>query len=114
METTRILTSRKTVDGTRTTAHVDFGVADARGRAIGVRIETAVVTFAALPADATSGWVRAPGTYYLLCMQATRNGARYGATQPAHYFATDAERTAAMTKMFAASRRRAVAKAGAA
>jgi hypothetical protein len=101
------LTSRVRVDGTRTHEHVDFGVADKRGRAIGALVETETVTFVPAPVGATSGWHRAPGTFFRLCVQATRNGKEYGASQPDHYFATEAERVAAITKMLAGSRRRA-------
>jgi len=101
------LTALRTVDGTRKQEHVDFEVSDQRGRAIGALVDTRLVTFIALPADATNGYRHPAGTFYALCIQATRNGRPYGAGQPHRYFANEAERTTARTASLAASRRRA-------
>lgn len=102
--------TRRTV-GTVTVEHVDFDVRDQRGRAIGAAVTTFMVTFTALPDGATSGWCHAPGTFFGLCVQATRNGRGYGASQPWRFFATAAERARALAASLTASRRRASAKA---
>lgn len=105
------LTTRTTHMDTQAWEQVDFGLVDARGRAIGAEVYTAIVTFTALPETATSGYCAAPGTYFALCIQVTRNGRHYGAGQPYRYFATEAERAHATAASLAASRRRAEKKA---
>lgn len=91
----------------------DFGVKDARGRAIGAKVyyrEIELVEFT--PEEFQVYYALPAGYYYVATMRATRNGVDYGASQPRQYFATEAERDAAVQAYLANAKKRAAKKAG--
>lgn len=99
MENTKPCTEARLLP-VQTTEH-DFGVTDARGRKIGAQVHRYVTEFV----EKEGGWAancmgstRPAGTYITLQVQATRDGVPYGAWQDARYFATEAEREAAVAK----------------
>jgi len=105
-----IKTSRTTTASE--TVHIDFGAVDSRGRSIGAKITTFGEEFAVIPADAPAYdfWLIEPGPWFTWYPQATRNGVKYGALQPARRFRTAEERDADIERYIAAARKR-VAKA---
>lgn len=56
----------------------DFGFTDQKGRKIGYKWTINRVTYTALPAEAQSGYRRAPGSELEVWGTPTRNGAGYG------------------------------------
>lgn len=68
-------------------------------------------TFEPTPEDACSWYNQAPGTYKALYVAAARDGLHYGASQSTRYFATDAERAAAIAKYLKEAKGRAIKKA---
>ena len=96
MENTVVMT--KAVDRTEIRkTHVEFGVIDQRGREIGANISEWEVSMVPLPEDHRGCYsTLAPGCYFALRTQATRNGLEYGATQSSRHFSTEAERIRAL------------------
>ncbi len=86
----------------------DFGVRDARGRAVGTKVTFFVDTFVALPADAKSWHNIKPGRHFGMVVSATRDGASFGASQPDRYFPTAVARLAARDKHLKDVRKRAL------
>lgn len=58
---------------------VDFGMRDEKGRAIGARRVISRVEYVAAGEGARSGYNRAPGVWYVVHVQPTRDGEKYGA-----------------------------------
>jgi hypothetical protein len=90
----------------------DFGVRDSKGRAIGGLVQRYTVeTRLRTDADGDYGIVymldAQPGTFYCYKPHATRDGKSFGAIQPSVWFATAAERDAAVEKYFAGAAKRA-------
>jgi len=80
-------------------ALADFGYVDHKGRKIGAKISTYERTMVAAGAEYDGCFFTlAPGHYYVLRSQATRNGVEYGATQRSHHFKTPEERERALGK----------------
>lgn len=84
---------------------IEFGFADQRGRAIGIIITRREVEYVAAPAGRTWGYQRAPGRYFYADAHVTRNDKRFGAMQADHYFDSEAEREAWITKRVASCRK---------
>lgn len=85
----------------------DFQVVDAKGRKIGAMVTTFEIDYVEIQEDSQSFWRQAPGHYFVMCPQATRDGKPYGACQRDQLFTTEAERNAARAKYFAGARKRA-------
>jgi hypothetical protein len=94
-------TSRINPINTAAVTH-EWGVVDAKGRVIGLRIDTREVDFVEV-ADGGCYYRVAPGHYFSAKMQTTKDGKAYGATQPEHYFATAEERATAIVKRLSAA-----------
>jgi len=78
---------------------VSFGRLDRLGRDVGVLISYYDdVIFTLAGPDARSGYLIPAGTYQGVCLQATRNGFPYGATQGAVFFDTAEERESHVAK----------------
>ena len=96
-------TTRTTL--TRTTQTMDFGMFDARGRAVGsyVRAETV------LHEESTTGYgdTRAAGTYFTFYPGSMRDGLAFGASQQGYYFDSEAARDVAVIAHFAKAQKRA-------
>lgn len=95
---------------------VSFDVTDAKGRTIGcvaTRFEGDTVTDTTERSHSLAKAEEADGHYFYACVEATRNGVRYGASQPDTRFKTAEERDAFITKRVEASRKAANKKAGA-
>lgn len=92
------------------TVHHEFGVGrDSKGRTIGANISTGTLELIEIPED-YQGWFYAdkePGTYYVLCVHATRGGESFGALQRERFFKTVAERDAAIAKYLKEAAKRA-------
>jgi hypothetical protein len=90
----------RTIQASQTTIEknqVDFGIVDSRGRKIGACVSTFERTMEFVPEDHNGCYhLVAPGSYFMLRTQATRNGVAYGATQSSRYFKTEEERTHAL------------------
>lgn len=84
-----------------------FGVVDNKGRRVGALVMAGKSRFDAQPESAISGWNIAPGEYFWIQVQATRNGISFGPAQPRRFFATSAERTAAVNQYMRAALARA-------
>ena len=83
---------------TTTTRNIDFGIADSKGRPVGLAIVESEVVATEIPEESIR-WSRlAPGEYFAVQMTTTRAGATFGAWQPSQYFETLAERDAAIAK----------------
>ena len=94
------------------TTNVEFGQADERGRKIGAKIREDEVRMEALPEDHHGAYsTLAPGLYFVLRTQATRNGLEYGATQMARHFTTEVERIHALGSYLRTAELRAMKKA---
>jgi hypothetical protein len=89
------------------TTEEDFGTQDAKGRRIGARIRTWETLAETAAPDACMYYHLAPGTYFTLDVQATRDGTRFGASQHLRYFATAAERDNALARYLIDARKRA-------
>lgn len=97
------------------TETVDFGKTDSKGRRIGAMIvrdnETyALMTEAEIKTSFCFSYIE-PGLWFTYHIQTTRNGSRYGACQPTHYFATVEERDVAIHAHLARSMKAAAKKA---
>jgi len=94
---------------------IDFDHTDAKGRQIGCTIERGTQMLVAKE-DNTREYPtyskRQPGLYFTACVEATRDGVRYGACQTTQLFATAQERNDWIAKRIVASRK-AAAKKGA-
>jgi len=89
---------------------VDFGIVDHKRRPIGAVITLETANYVA--GGARAFWRRAPGTYFEVTCGNARNGYRYGAGQPTHHFATEAEREAFIEKYLKGARARMAKKFG--
>lgn len=90
------------------TEHVSFEVKDKRGRMIGARITRNTITYSPQDEGKTWGYQTEAGTFPFVIFQATRNGQRYGASQPLKIVKDDAEAEAVIAKYLAAARKRAL------
>jgi hypothetical protein len=99
--------TRITEDARDETQRHDFGVRDSKGRVLGANVATGRRVFEAAQVGNGSWWTLAPGTHFYFCPQATRDGRGFGATQGARYFATAAERDAAVARYLDSARKRA-------
>lgn len=79
------------------------GKIDAKGRKMGLRVRTCEMTFVAAKEDERTWFRLEPGHYYVVQIQASKNGEKWGAAQPNQYFKTEAERAAAIAKRLAAA-----------
>lgn len=74
----------------------DFGVADAKGRAIGGAFYIGSAVYTPRPEGPSGGWVHELGTFITGRPQATRDGKSYGASQRSQeYPSVEAAREAA-------------------
>ena len=89
---------------------IDFGILDQKGRRIGVHIWYFEVDFVGLPGEWEHSFYvhMAPGHYLGACMQATRDGKCYGASQKDSHFLTGEERDTAVNKYLLNARKRAL------
>lgn len=92
--------------------YIGFDNVDAKGRKIGCVIERTTAEFKAEPSSQyhayfSDKWL---GVSFTACVEATRNGQRYGASQSTSHFRTEAEREAFIAKRIAASRKAAAKK----
>ena len=89
-----------------TLAPVTLGLTDDKGRKIGLNIERGTGVYT--PSDSPgNGYTVAPGTYFALRIQATRNGLVYGASQPWRMYKSEVEREAQIQKIITATQKRA-------
>jgi hypothetical protein len=86
----------------------EFDAMDSKGRRFGARYTITLTVYDNLPTDATSGWTRAAGTYYVGCPQALRDGMAFGACQQDTHFATLELAQAARAAYFASAEQRAL------
>ncbi|MBM7326638.1 hypothetical protein JS562_26620 [Agrobacterium sp. S2] len=87
--------------GKQTEANVTIytaGKKDAKGRVEGVRVEVCEVTLIDRPADVLTYYGLEPGFYFVAKIDKTKNGERFGATQPRQFFKTEEERQSAILK----------------
>lgn len=93
------------------TEHVNtthgFGARDGKGRELGAAVSLYELDMVPQAPEATWSQVRAPGHYYVVRVQATRNGHHYGASNPEQYFTTEAARTAYVGKYLKGAAKRA-------
>jgi hypothetical protein len=87
----------------------DFGVADGRGRKIGAIVEIVRTTFE--PSDERFGWTVAPGTYYAVNTNATRDGELYQGGHEARVGAELADAEKYVAKYFTGAAKRAAKQA---
>jgi hypothetical protein len=109
----RIYCTRNRSDPTRD--HVDFGMKDAKGRAIGYRISRYLMTIVERPDSDAFGECCKPGdlgTWFMADTHATRNGVTYGALTRDLRARTAAELEELIAKRVAGARAR-YAKGGA-
>jgi hypothetical protein len=80
--------------------HIEFPQSDRLGRQIGILVDTMMVSFIELPegGEPVSYYKHAPGVFFAVRAQATRNSIAYGATQSIEYFETEAKRAAYIAK----------------
>lgn len=76
--------------GERKTHIEAFHVQDEKGRWLGTGINTFTSEFS--PAGGVCGYPMEPGRYYSVCIQATKDGKDWGASQPTKHFKTAEER----------------------
>lgn len=84
----------------------DFNVCDSRGRLIGAVIYYREIELVEAAPETRSWYNHPAGYWYTATMQATRDGKPYGASQTRRWFATEAEREAAVNKYLADARKR--------
>ena len=91
-----------------TVDHIDFGVSDSKGRAIGAMIHTMTYTLTACPTDYKGSFMlRAPGTYAAAAVYPTRNGRVFAASQPRKLFDSAEKRDAHIDSRVSAHKARA-------
>jgi hypothetical protein len=91
-----------------TVEHIDFGVSDSKGRAIGAMIHTMTYTLTACPTDYKGSFMlRAPGVYAAAAVHPTRNGRAFAASQPRNLFESAEKRDAHIAKRVAEHKARA-------
>lgn len=92
----------------------DFGVKDPRGRAIGASVSYAMITHEKVSIYDVNGayWRVAPGAYFGLHTQATRDGRTYGASQTWQLFKTAGDRSDALGAYLRGAEKRARKLAG--
>lgn len=90
-----------------------FGIADEKGRWIGVRVRVTPVKIEEVPADTKTYYVDgpAPGEYLALNCHATRNGKTFGPVQRDSFYTTRRDLDAALSKYCLAAMKRASKKA---
>ena len=88
--------------------HYDFGVSDAKGRALGAYVTRLEFDYILAPEDARS-WSPdcEPGHYFAYRPHAARGRAPFGASQSMVSFKTEAEREADIERYLAAAKKRA-------
>ncbi len=86
----------------------DFGVVDNKGRTVGATVASYECDFVPVPEGQTYGNRRAPGHYFVMAVQATRAGKRFGASFNITYYATAAARDVAQAKYLKGARARAI------
>ena len=96
--------TKRTVISKNDDQHIDFFQLDRAGRRIGIVIETGVVEFED-NGRTDGGYNIGPGMYFTACVQATRNGVAFGATQFPKHFKTEEECVAYVSKRISASRK---------
>jgi hypothetical protein len=101
-ETTAMYTKRTVAS--KEEQKIPFSYTDAKGRVIGVIIETAMVVFEDNERN-DGGYNFAPGVYFYACVQASRDGVSFGASQYGEHFKSEEERTAYVSKRLSASRK---------
>lgn len=107
------MTTQYFKEATRTagaTARHDFGTVDAKGRTVGARVTAAVVTYEATGDRWGYRDVEPGKRYRVVRVQATRDGADFGASQREQRFETDEAAAAYVAKYLAGARKRASSK----
>jgi len=97
----------------RAPVEIDFGMNDAKGRAIGARIIVCVIDFVPAAEDCNWYFPREDGNmgrYFEYDPQALRDGAPYGACQCERRFRDEAAMNAAIAKYIADAKKRAAKK----
>jgi hypothetical protein len=94
---------------------VDFGMTNAKGAALGAMIIRETEVYQEM-SEAEFNKTRMasltlPGVWFTYCVQTTRNGAGFGASQPTHYFRSIEERDVAIHAHMARSMKAAAKKA---
>jgi hypothetical protein len=95
--------------------HEDFGVKDAKGRAVGGALMKRTVTITADDRKDRNGYVTSPdrlGVWYTVAIQSTRDSKTFGATVRDRYFRTPEERDAYGIKARERARKAAIRKHG--
>ncbi len=87
------------------TIRVDLDALDKRGRKIGARVDTFVMTFK--PTKSNYGYDCDPGSFFAFTTHALRNDVNYGPATRIAKFATEAKRDAAVAKYLTNARKRA-------
>lgn len=93
-------------------SHVEFDGRDAKGRQFGVQVVTDSIVLVPASDSDHSYWSKAPGTYLRACVQSTKNGECWGASQPYKWFDTEGDRAAWIEARVKRSRAAAAKKAG--
>lgn len=86
-------------------AHVDLGLLDQRGRAIGVVINRRELDLVEIP-DAEWGYKLPAGHYHGAIVEVARNGHSFGASQSEHLASSEAELNAYIAKRISGARTR--------
>lgn len=74
------------------------GKTDTKGRVEGLIVEIWEVEMIERPADALTYYKYEPGYYFVACITKTKNGKKFGASQPRQLFKTNEERQTAILK----------------
>lgn len=85
---------------------VDFGLLDLNRRALGARLTFAVMTVSPAVGGHSLGQPEELGDWFGVCIQMTRRGRSFGASQPTHWFRSEAEARAWASKSLEDRRKR--------
>lgn len=86
--------------------HVDFGMTDERGRAVGFVVHRWTLETTPAPAGQVSGGLREPGTWFVVGTCPTRNGKEFGASTRLGEYRTADERDREAARRTEAARKR--------
>lgn len=103
------LTTYQTISRESDFVHYDHY--DAKGRRIGAKITRSVIEYVPVPEGQTWGNCREAGVYLCACVEATRDGQRYGASQTTMHFTSEDDRERFIAKRLIASAKAAAKKA---
>lgn len=92
--------------------HESHGVLDDKGREIGSQLVIERTVYDWAPEDQDWGYRHKPGTYYVTCLQATRNGEKFGAIPPTKHFGTIEEAEKHLAKSLKRSKARSLKQFG--